>query len=94
MYSMRSDDFRTRAWLDPRLHTSSRRVLDVFLQRANAQGCAEMSYGTIARLVGIDRPHAIRCVKRLTDAEYLVREAAVDLRGAPLPNSYRLQLPE
>jgi DNA-binding MarR family transcriptional regulator len=91
---MEYDKFRRRAWIDPRLHTSSRRVLDILLQRAGRNGSIEISYGTLARLLGVDRPHASRCVQRLIDTGYVTRESAVDLNGTPLPNSYKLQLPE
>src|SRR5688572_9016274 len=94
MYNMDADQFRRKAWIDVRLHTSSRRVLDVLLQRADRNGAVEVSYGTIARILGVDRPHASRCVRRLVETGYVVRETAVDLNGVALPNSYRLQIPD
>jgi DNA-binding MarR family transcriptional regulator len=86
-------ELRLKASLDWRLSNGPRRVLDVLLSYANPTGVVEMSYTTLADILGVSRPYVVPVVKRLIDAGYLVCERAVDTNGAPLTNIYRLTLP-
>jgi hypothetical protein len=92
--TMMNDELRIRSSVDWRLPISARRALDAIIERADKNGVLEISYGCLGRALGVARPHAYTAVRKLIDAGYLVRESAVDINGAPLPNTYRLQLPE
>jgi hypothetical protein len=85
---------RLRSSFDLCLTNSARRVLDVLIAHANADGTVEMSFGTLANILGFARPCGVPIIRRLIECGYITKENVVDANGTPLPNLYRLRISE